>query len=109
MKRIMKRSDAIPYSILCIIILFYILKIPQEPTCPASFQESVFKFTNKYNTEVGFSVRSNKMKESLISGDIDTFQIVYNEIYEQFEYFSTITDLPFYTEGLQLLKNICKK
>ena len=78
------------FTVVYLITCIFIYNLPKPNiNCPISFQENVFKFTNKYENETGFRVRSKNMKESLISGDMNNFHKTYNELYEQFEFFST--------------------
>lgn len=93
-------------AMVILIIVSYFSK-KDNPTCPASFQEKVFKFHEIYGNEIGYSVRANKMKQYMIDGNIDSFYKTYGEIYEQFEYFDNKMDHhPFYHDGLILLQEM---
>ncbi len=94
-------------SIMAILIIVNYFSKNDNLTCPASFQEKVFKFHEMYGNEIGYSVRANKMKQYIINGDIDSFYETYNEIYKQFEYYDEKIDHhPFFHNGLVLLQEM---
>ena len=94
-------------AVLILIIVSYFSKKDNPPTCPASFQEKVFKFHEIYGNEVGHSVRANKMKQYMIDGNMGSFYETYGEIYQEFEYFDhKMNHHPFYHDGLILLQEM---
>lgn len=59
-------------TVLIIITVIYCNK-KDGGACSSSLQEKVFKFHEIYGNDIGYSVRSNKMKRYIIDGNMDSF------------------------------------